>query len=107
MVEVGYGDLHITRKLNLDNIKEYTCIDIATQVIEYGKKQNINVIQGDASNDLLPIADLLIIKDVLQHWPNDSVNNFIGQFSRFKEVIIINDLIYNNYFYLCYIINEN
>jgi len=47
----------------------------------------------DAAQDQLPPADLLLVKDVLQHWSNAKVRQLIPTFQRFARVLVTNDLI--------------
>jgi hypothetical protein len=41
---------------------------------------------------VLPKADLLICKDVLQHLPYEDIQKIIKQFDKFKYCIVINDV---------------
>ena len=95
VVEIGCGDLRVTNKLNLDATTSYSCVDVAPQVIQNGKEQKntkIEMVQGDASTMDFESADLLIAKDVFQHWPTESVLQFEKeQLPKFTEAIITND----------------
>lgn len=92
VVEVGCGDLRLAGKLDLGSVDSYICIDAAPQVVDYAKSHGIDVLHADASTSELQRADMLIIKDVLQHWPKESVSNFLkNQLPKFKEAIITND----------------
>jgi hypothetical protein len=39
----------------------------------------------------MPGADLAISKDVLQHWPNEAILNFLKGLNSFKYAILTND----------------
>jgi hypothetical protein len=45
----------------------------------------MNGVTGD-----VPGADLVILKDVIQHWTNDDVHRFIPNLSKFKYALITN-----------------
>ena len=46
--------------------------------------------------DILPDAELLLCKDVLQHLSNKDVNNLLLRFSAYKYLIICNDFFYTS-----------
>ena len=47
---------------------------------------------GDILNDELPEADLVIVKDVLQHLPNDAIFALLKKLEKYRDVLLINDL---------------
>ena len=67
VLEVGCSKL-----LNISG--QYTCIEIDGDIPE------------------LPHADLLIVKDVLHHWPNGHIDMFMRQIHKFKTAVITNDM---------------
>lgn len=44
----------------------------------------------DFYNQPLPSADLVIIKDVFQHWPNEKVRRFLPKLKQFSHALITN-----------------
>jgi hypothetical protein len=40
--------------------------------------------------DALPAADLLIVKDVLQHWSNADIQAFLPQLQNYKGALVTN-----------------
>ena len=79
IVDAGCGDWHFMNSLNLEGIN-YKCIDISDYIIKRNKKlfghlKNIEFIVGNIIEDLPP-ADLIIVKDVLQHLPRHSIYRF-------------------------------
>jgi hypothetical protein len=46
--------------------------------------------QMNGVTDQLPDADLLIAKDVLQHWSNADVSNFLPKLKSFRMALITN-----------------
>ena len=43
---------------------------------------------ADATRAPLPAADLLLVKDVLQHWSNADIAAFLPQLSKYKSALI-------------------
>jgi hypothetical protein len=56
----------------------------------YGSDR-VRFVQGDILECDLPPADLVILKDVLQHWPNDVIKRFLPRLGAFPHVLITND----------------
>jgi SAM-dependent methyltransferase len=75
----------------------YVGMDVVPAVIEQNQQafgsatiqfQQANILSCD-----LPAADLLLIKDVLQHWSNASVVGFLPKLRNFKLALITNDVL--------------
>jgi SAM-dependent methyltransferase len=93
VVDLGCGDWQFSKLIDWSGI-EYHGFDAAVSVIEknrsvYGRE---NVTFSDFKNyDLIPEADLLIIKDVLQHLSNQEISRIIqALIPRFKFTLITN-----------------
>lgn len=98
VVDLGCGDWQIASLINWDKI-HYTGIDVVDTVIEkdkelYGSDQ-VEFYCFDVLTQELPTADLLIIKDVLQHWPNKDILDFLPRLSSFKYALITNCILGN------------
>lgn len=95
VVDVGCGDWSLSKNLNWENVS-YTGIDVVKDVIERNtagySAPNVKFLCGDILTMNLPSADLLICKDVLQHLPNDKVQQFLKQTRNFKHCLITNDV---------------
>jgi SAM-dependent methyltransferase len=93
VVDLGCGDWQTSRFVDWSGI-HYQGFDLVRPVIE----QNIAnfsrpgvefaVFSGNFSD--LPQADLLIVKDVLQHWSNDAVRNFLPTLKRYPYSLVTN-----------------
>ncbi len=94
IVDIGCGDWSIARNLDLSEIR-YMGMDVVPEVVtsltRNFQKENIKFICEDATSAKLPEADLLIIKDVLQHWPNANVHSFLKKLDGFKLALLTND----------------
>jgi len=95
VVDAGCGDWQFSRFIDWSNIN-YTGYDASNTVISKNlknfAKKNIKFINENFKKADLPAADLLIIKDVLQHLSIENIQNAIKQFSKFKYVIVVNDV---------------
>jgi SAM-dependent methyltransferase len=96
VVDAGCGDWEMGRLIDWSSVA-YLGLDVVPSVIE----GNINEFSGpnvrfqcaDLSNATLPRADLLLCKDVLQHWPLELVQRFLGQLrKRYRYMLLTNDL---------------
>jgi SAM-dependent methyltransferase len=95
VVDIGCGDWGLSKHIDWSNV-QYTGIDIVPEIAtnlqaQYGS-HNVTFKQGNLMFDELPSADLLIVKDVLQHLPNQAVSSLIAtQLKKYKFAIITND----------------
>jgi SAM-dependent methyltransferase len=97
IVDIGCGDFQYMREFDLSNYN-YTGVDCVENIVDYNNKtfgkQNIRFIHNDGSNpERLPKGDVYIVKDVLQHWNNDSINAFLQgviQNRKCRYIIIAN-----------------
>jgi SAM-dependent methyltransferase len=93
VVDFGCGDWQFSRFIDWTGI-DYTGLDIVPQVIQNNeaefRRDNIRfrLFDGDLAN--IPGADLLIVKDVLQHWPNQEVAEFLNILDRFPLALVTN-----------------
>ena len=95
VVDVGHGDWVMWADYRFEGV-DYLGLDVAVGLSEanrnkFGRK-NIQFRHFDISQDVLPSAEMVICKDVLQHLPNDQVLIFLTQLSNFKFVVICNDV---------------
>lgn len=92
IVDYGCGDMSFSRLMDWRDVK-YTGIDCVKSVIENNIKlystENIGFVCDER---IKHGADLLLLKDVLQHWTNEQVVKFLDEnTSNFKFVIITNN----------------
>jgi SAM-dependent methyltransferase len=93
VVDLGCGDWQFSRYLDWGGA-EYHGFDMVDSVIEQNHVRyaspGVTFYSFDGDFERLPPADLLIAKDVLQHWSNDSVRRFLPTLKRYKYSIITN-----------------
>lgn len=90
VTEIGCGDLRLTGQLDLSDVS-YECFDVASQVRSHAPL-GIRVREVDAASHDFDGADLLLVKDVFQHWPTEKVRHFEEtQLPKFKHAVVTND----------------
>jgi SAM-dependent methyltransferase len=93
VVDFGCGDWQFSRAMRWDGVR-YRGYDIVPDVIaanrQYYESGNISFHEIGLDFEALPPADLLIVKDVLQHWSDETVLYFLPVLSRFPLALITN-----------------
>ena len=93
VLDLGCGDWQFSRLIDWSGI-DYVGIDVVPSVIEKNQaehsKSNVRFLlhSGDFSN--LPKAELLIVKDVMQHWSNQSIFSFLPVMRTFPLSLVTN-----------------
>jgi SAM-dependent methyltransferase len=93
VVDFGCGDWQSSRLIDWSGI-DYVGFDIVPAVIDANlrkyKKTNVDFRVFDEDFEHLPEADLLIIKDVLQHWSNAAIFRFLPTLQRYPYSLVTN-----------------
>ena len=98
--DLGCGDWQFSQYLDWNGAK-YTGVDCVKHVVETNQNEysdingNINFLHMDISNsvDKIPMnQDLIILKDILQHWPNEEIIKFMDRLVEkgHKNILLIN-----------------
>ncbi len=89
--DLGCGDFNVGKKL-VKYTKNYIGVDIVERLIEYNKEkykaENLEFQCLDIAADDLPVADCVIIRQVLQHLSNQEVQNILQKLSAYQYVIV-------------------
>jgi SAM-dependent methyltransferase len=96
VVDAGCGDWEFARLIDWSDIS-YTGIDVVPELVERNQAAfggaNVRFECRDFANSGLPPADLLLCKDVLQHWPIDWVQSFLASAPRrYRYALLTNDV---------------
>jgi SAM-dependent methyltransferase len=96
IVDAGCGDWQFSRLVDWAG-KRYTGVDIVPEVVAANRAafalDAVDFVAADIRTDHLPAADLLVCKDVLQHWDVQSVQRFLDRNrGRYRYALITNDL---------------
>lgn len=93
ILDFGCGDWQFSKYINWGD-RAYLGVDVVSSVIANNnrnfKTKRIKF-QKIQEGYKLPPADLLIVKDVLQHWTNGDTIKFLTQLYKFKYILITND----------------
>jgi SAM-dependent methyltransferase len=94
VLDVGCGDWRLGQKYNLEN-KFYTGVDISSTILDETvsyTRENVSFIHGDFEFlDFEPV-DLIIIKDVLQHLPNQKIINIVNKIKTHARYALFCDM---------------
>ena len=94
IVDLGCGDFNIGSKI-IEYSSEYVACDIVEFIIEENKKNNFDANVEfqvlDISKDDLPLGDVAIIRQVLQHLSNKKINNILKNIYDTYQYIIITE----------------
>ncbi len=96
VVDAGCGDWQFSRLVDWSG-KRYLGVDVVPEVVAENRRafatQDVTFVEGDIRAQRLPKADLLVCKDVLQHWDLESVAAFLTRnLPRYRYALITNDL---------------
>ncbi len=93
--DLGCGDFNIGKEL-VKHSKKYIAIDIVEELIAHNKRMfkilNLEFFCMDIAIDTLPIADCVLLRQVLQHLSNSEIQNIISKLYSFKYVILTEHL---------------
>jgi len=102
VVDIGCGDWQFSNDIYKDMDLTYYGYDCVKRVIEENKerynhihKYHFKHINGDNILDNIKTTmDLLVLKDVIQHWPNEEIVEFLNEIKKninFKYALFTND----------------
>jgi SAM-dependent methyltransferase len=99
VIDVGCGDWRIGKHLNLEG-KDYTGVEVSTVMFSetvLNSADNIKFINGDFQTLDIHHADLIIIKDVLQHLSNSSIYTMINKImEKSRYALFCDDMLEEN-----------
>ncbi len=90
VVDIGCGDWRIGRLIDWTGI-DYVGIDVSSVIMENTRQfaaPHVRFVEGDAREIELPPADLVLAKDVFQHWSNDDIRRFLPKLNAFRYALV-------------------
>lgn len=91
ILDIGCGNFNVGIKTR-DHFNEYIACDIVEDLIEYNKLKyhtsNVLFTKLNAINDILPDADIVILRQVLQHLSNAEIFSILKKLKKYKFIII-------------------
>jgi len=96
VVDAGCGDWEFAQLIDWSPVS-YVGVDVVPDVIEHNTatfgRPNVSFECTDMSRSVLPQADVLLCKDVLQHWPIEWIADFLLRVrGRYRYVLLTNDI---------------
>jgi predicted TPR repeat methyltransferase len=99
VIDVGCGDWRIGKNLNLEGI-DYTGVEVSSVIFKetvLNSADNIKFINADFQTLDIHDADLIIIKDVLQHLSNSSIYIMINKImEKSRYALFCDDMLEEN-----------
>jgi SAM-dependent methyltransferase len=93
VVDLGCGDWQFSRFIDWSGVR-YRGFDIVRPVIEQNRslyaRAGVDFDVSPERFDQYPSADLLIVKDVLQHWSTATIGRFLPTLKRYPFALITN-----------------
>jgi SAM-dependent methyltransferase len=92
VLDIGSGDWQSSRLIDWTGIT-YHGFDVSETAVALARQHataDIKFTVGNAVCDVLPSADLLIAKDVLQHWSNHDIAAFVAKLSSYRLALFTN-----------------
>jgi SAM-dependent methyltransferase len=92
VVDIGCGDWQFSKLIDWSNVS-YLGIDVDQGLVDRNNKEfggpnisfvKMNIFEGP------PAADLMVCKDVMQHWTNGMVTDFAPFMGRYKYALLTN-----------------
>jgi SAM-dependent methyltransferase len=91
VVDLGCGDFRVGSQI-VSEALDYTGIDIVAPLIERNNSEfiskKVRFLVRNIIDDQLPVADLCIIRQVLQHLSNEQIARILNKASAFSFVVI-------------------
>jgi SAM-dependent methyltransferase len=92
VVDLGCGDWQFSRHIDWTGI-DYLGLDASETALASARRferPGVRFRHCDVTSEDLPPADLLIAKDVLQHWSRDDVLGLLPRLERYRHVLVTN-----------------
>lgn len=92
VLDLGCGDWQFSSQMDWSGI-DYLGIDVSRVVLETARRHarpGVTFRALNAVTEPLPAADLLIAKDVLQHWSNADILALLPKLNGFRHALITN-----------------
>ncbi len=95
VLDLGCGDFNVGKQL-YNYTKKYIAVDIVQSLINFNeiqfKAENLTFHCLDIAKDVLPKADVVLIRQVLQHLSNAEVQAVLDKLTNYKYVILTEHL---------------
>ncbi len=92
VVDLGCGDWQFSQFIDWTGV-DYLGLDASETALVSARRfegPGVSFRRADVTTEDLPAADLLIAKDVLQHWSRDDIGKLLPKLGRYRHVLITN-----------------
>jgi hypothetical protein len=93
-VDLGCGDFRVGSRI-VDSFDSYTACDVVPELVhfnqEYWRHLQVEFRVVDLVKDEIPIGDVLILRQVLQHLSNDDISKFIPSIPRGFSYLLLTE----------------
>ncbi len=91
IVDLGCGDFNVGKRLKHEGVS-YTGVDIVDDLIQYNNKHygdsQTRFLALNIIDDELPIGELCLIRQVLQHLSNEQIQSILPKLKQYKYVLV-------------------
>jgi SAM-dependent methyltransferase len=96
VVDLGCGDFAVGRRIVDATEAQYIGVDVVPELILHHRQKfeglRVSFACANIIADELPVADLCLVRQVLQHLTNHEIATVLERLSRFPRVLITEDL---------------
>ena len=96
VIDLGCGDFSIGRRIVDATGILYTGVDVVPELIAHHKgriqSSTINFLCADITRDSLPLADLCLVRQVLQHLSNEEIEKVLANLCNFATILVSEDV---------------
>ena len=96
VVDCGCGDFSVGKRIVDATDVQYVGVDVVPELIQHHRKKfqssRVSFVCANIITDELPVADLYLVRQVLQHLTNDEIAKVLERLSRLPKVLITEDL---------------
>ena len=91
VVDLGCGDFRVGRQI-VGSALTYVGVDVVDRVVQRNNERfgtgGVSFVKRDITTDLLPDAELCIVRQVLQHLPNDGIIRVLDKLRGYRYVLV-------------------
>lgn len=96
IIDCGCGDFSVGRRIVEATDAGYIGVDVVPELIDHDRARfqdpRVSFVCANIITDELPVADLCLVRQVLQHLTNEEIAKVLARLSRFSKVLITEDL---------------
>ncbi len=91
VLDLGCGDFRVARRL-IPHVASYTGIDVVPELVDYNQahfgSDRVRFVCADVAADDLPVADVVLVREVLQHLSNAQVAAVLAKLRAYPAAFV-------------------